>query len=880
MKKLISAVVLLALLACSREEVTRVNEPQEAQPQQLQEPQVLQAEVYLDEDLTFRVEENLKEGSPATKASVLEGGLEGLDILSMERMFPDAGEFEPRHRAAGLHKWYVITYTTREAATKAEASLADVPGVETVRPVRKASIQSTVFFNDPEESRQWHYHNDGTVKGGKAGVDVNVIPVWNNITTGDPNVVVAVIDTGIDYAHEDLSAHVNRPNSWNFRDNTGSLDPGDHGTHVAGTISAVNNNEIGVAGIAGGNAAEGKAGTTLISCEVFNPEGSAGSGHEQALVWAADHGAVLANNSWGYNYWDKDHKEYDAEEAKRDHEFYLQPNEGEYHDALKDAVDYFNKFAGLDKEGRQVGPMAGGAVFFSAGNEGNEYGPPSEYEGIISVGAVGPGGVIASYSCFGDWVDLAAPGGDSRYDRIYSTKVENSYGYMQGTSMACPHVTGVAALVVAACGGPGFTREMLLDKLLNGTSTRVDVSSYRIGQMVDAWNAINYGDVTPPDKVTTLSLEAQSNTLTAIWKVTGHGKVPAAGFLVHYSANKESLEASTPTARKEGVFEAVYGVSSEKIGDVVILPIRDLDFQTEYYVRVYAYNTSRIFSDPSSTVSARTAVNNPPTITPRTDISNLRIKASETLSVQFDVVDPDGHAVTVTHTPGSEADTWRSNLDGTYSLQITGPKATEGTYTAHILVEDTYGASAELDVKYTILENHAPKLAKQFENQLLTEKAASFSLVLADYFSDEDGDNLTYSATNTSESAVHVTANSGKLIGTAISNGLATVTVTAKDPLGKSVTTEFKVAVRTGDVVVSAYPNPVTDYLYISTPEVTPQSVNVRIVSATGGLAYNASVTASAFEPAKIDMTQVAPGVYSLTVTYGGQDYKQTVVKK
>lgn len=882
MKRLLPIVFLLSLLACNREGVESMSEPEQPQDQRLEEPQILEANIYLDDNLASRVEEAVRAGGPATKAAAFETAIDGLTILSLERIFPEAGEFEARHRKAGLHKWYTISYKAEVSATKAESSLADIPGVEAIVATRRAQIHSTPFFNDRFFSRQWDMVNDGSTSGFVEGVDVNVLPVWNNITTGDPGVVVAVMDTGVDFSHEDLSAHVDMANSWNFWANTANLEPGDHGTHVGGTIAGISNNEKGIAGIAGGDAAAGKAGSTLISCQVFNPEGKKGSGHAAALVWAADHGAVIANNSWGYHYRDDDNN-YQEEEAKADCEFYLQPNEGEYADPIKSAVDYFNANAGMDVNGKQTGPMAGGVVFFSAGNDASQYAAPAPYEGIVAVGSVGPGGRVASYSNYGDWVDIAAPGGDSGFGEaglIFSSVPGNQYDYMAGTSMACPHVSGVAALIVAACGGPGFTREMLLEKILNGTSSSIDLSGQKIGPLVDAWNAINFGDTTPPASVTTLTVSAQSNTLTAKWKVTGHDKIPAAGFLVRYSDSKADLAASTPTEMKESVFEAFYRVSAEKIGDEVSLALPDLSFETEYFVKIYAFNNNRVFSDPSAIVSAKTEKNTPPVIATDEDLSNIRIKASGTRTIVFQITDADGHDIKVTHQPGSEADTWRANPDGTYALQINGTKAPAGTYKAGILAEDKYGASDRLEVKYTILENHAPVLKKQFENVLFTSAGASFSLNLADYFSDEDDDVLTYSATNSAASSVHVTTNNGKLSGTAINSGLATIEVKATDPRGKFISTEFKVAVRTGTEEVSAYPNPVVDNLYLTNREQSTQSMSVRLVNATGGLVYEGTLNGSAFEPAVLDLSGLAPGVYSATVTFGGKEYKLTVVKK
>ena len=195
------------------------------------------------------------------------------------------------------------------------------------------------------------------------------------------------------------------------------------------------------------------------------------------------------------------------------------------------------------------------------------------------------------------------------------------------------------------------------------------------------------------------------------------------------------------------------------------------------------------------------------------------------------------------------------------------------------MAKDSFNASSEVKVTYSILENHAPKLVKGFENIILNNKGESFSLTLSDYFTDEDGDILTYSATSSS-SALHVTTNSGKLSGTAMVDGLATITIKATDPLKKSVSTEFKVAVRTSGILVSAYPSPVTDILYISNNEIDAHSMEVKILSTTGGVVYTGTVSGSAFEPATLDVSGLAPGIYTVIITFNGTEYKQTVVKK
>ena len=129
-----------------------------------------------------------------------------LGVISAERMYADAGEWEPRHREAGLHRWYVLTYDPASmTSTKAAEETLLIPGVVYTEPVRK--IKPTAIFNDPDLGKQWHYYNDGTLTSShKAGCDINVLPVWENFTTGDSKVIVSVVDGGIDMSHYDLAA--------------------------------------------------------------------------------------------------------------------------------------------------------------------------------------------------------------------------------------------------------------------------------------------------------------------------------------------------------------------------------------------------------------------------------------------------------------------------------------------------------------------------------------------------------------------------------------------------------------------------------------------------------------------------------------------------
>ena len=447
--------------------------------------------------------------SPATKASTTNAILENSDVLSIERLFPDAGEWEPRHVEAGLDRWYVVKYGSGLSKTKAEKSFSALEGIATVEtPIARKPTASRIPFNDTYRNNLWGLCNYGQQMGFKEGMDINVLPVWENYTAGKNNVVVAVIDGGILPGHPDLDGVVDYANSYNFVSKKATITGHDHGTHVAGTIAAINNNGKGVCGVAGGS--DGKGGVKLISCQIF--EGETGGSSEQASVWAADHGAVISNNSWGYDYKTE-------AEAKN----------GKMGQAEKDAIDYFIKNAGCDKDGNQVGPMKGGVVIFAAGNDNWTYAQPSPYEAVIAVGAYNANGARSSYSNFGDWVDIAAPGGD--YDEasmpvewmILSTSVDDhgkaAYMWMGGTSMACPHVSGIAALLVSQFGGPGFTNDDLKEMLLEGADPDFKTDK-PIGRRADAYGSflVNSGHADDPlptittDHTGDIKLKSYENT--------------------------------------------------------------------------------------------------------------------------------------------------------------------------------------------------------------------------------------------------------------------------------------------------------------------------------------------------------------------------------
>ncbi len=443
--------------------------------------------------------------------------LDAIGASHFMRLFTDP-PFEDRLRAAGLHKWYMIFF---DNATELQAAARKLCGADAVskveymhsvrrpmhRPVEAApdgglTRATAAPQNDPGLGRQWHYNNTGELPDSKAGADIDLFEAWK-ICSGDESIVVAVIDEPVDLKHEDIAA-----NLWT---NTFDTDPNvrhggnfctmdedpiaievdpkyhvGHGMHVAGTVAAVNGNGKGVCGVAGGQ--NGRGGVKIMSCQIFSAEpdpqypGYAKDyvrSSTNALIWAANRGAHIAQCSFGYD------PSLSESQWKKRYEYEMK------------AINYFIE------QPRESGPIDGGLVIFAAGNDGNsQYGqqqvkdlpiPPGSYDRTIAVAATSPDYLPAAYTCYGSWVDISAPGGDSEFfddpGMIYSAILDNKYGYSEGSSMACPHVSGVAALGLsyAAKLGKRYTADEFRNMLLASTDY---IDDYFVGRKFSTtgWN--------------------------------------------------------------------------------------------------------------------------------------------------------------------------------------------------------------------------------------------------------------------------------------------------------------------------------------------------------------------------------------------------------
>ena len=460
----------------------------------------------------------------------LSSALEGL--CTLERVFPDVPGTEAQAAAFRLDRWYKATVSEDidiVSLAKKAAGLSCVELVEYNAMSVKAS-DGKVYpytpdavtkadgarFNDPSIKDQWHYINTGdksVASSAYAGADINVKDAWE-LTAGDPSIIVAVVDEGVKYSHPDLAANMwtnskevagngkdddgngyvddvhgynfrtNGPITWNKENDSG------HGTHIAGTIAAVNNNGTGVAGVAGGT---GKGdGVKIMSCQIHDGSVAAtGDVTAKAIRYAADMGATILQCSWGYPGFYKTDRDY----ATR-------------YPAELDAIKYFESVL----PGRKGNGLNGGGIaIFASGNDHLAYASyPGAYRDIICVSAFGPDYLPAYYTNYGPGCNIIAPGGeaflppgDSWKGLVLSTVCSetsdgNDYGYMQGTSMACPHVSGVAALGLAYAKklGKQYTVKEFKDMILtsaNEFESRLDGQKSHVANS-DGAGTMNLGD--------------------------------------------------------------------------------------------------------------------------------------------------------------------------------------------------------------------------------------------------------------------------------------------------------------------------------------------------------------------------------------------------
>lgn len=539
--------------------------------------------------------------------------------VSIKRCIPYSPKYEARHKAAGLDLWYEIKFDpTAMTPASARNLYKSVPGIQLVEEIRPMKLigdgparvvdmpkaagtaKAEPFFNDPMLSQQWHYNNDGSLTGSMPGADINANAAWA-IETGKKDVLVAIIDGAFQTDHPDLkdnvwvneaelngepgvdddgNGYVDDVYGWNFVYDSNDIYPHQHGTHVAGTVGATNNNGIGVSGVAGGS--DGHGGVKMMVCQVFDSRSSLNADFGSALVYAADNGASIAQCSWG---WDQS---------------------GYYEQYVLDCIDYFTEYGGggtLVSDGgteedtsddvwdRSNAKMLGGLCIFANGNTGTTgtfY--PAAYEPCVAVAAMDPMLNPAAYSSNGTFCDVTAPGGNVDYGTAYgvlSTLPNGQYGTMDGTSMACPHVSGIAALVLSKYGNPNFPNSTLRDQLVSSVNdfyTRNPQVEGLFGSgYIDAYKALQMGSDEAPDAVADYTLTPSQDNVLIEWTIPDADVKSVDHHIIYYSTQPfTTIEGAT------GLKQVSVDTKFMTSGDAMQYTLEGLQPVTTYYIAIQA----------------------------------------------------------------------------------------------------------------------------------------------------------------------------------------------------------------------------------------------------------------------------------------------------
>ncbi len=510
--------------------------------------------LFLEEETIARIE---KGDIEAVKSEIFLGG----DVVSFEPALVTPKN-ERLARELGLHRWYSVKFDksipvrkfAKEVAPSKHVNAIEFNTIVSLASDLKAhpmsmgnmadtrALEPMSSFNDPYAKYQWNLHNSGDeaiAKTAREGADVGVLDAWE-LCTGSSDVVVAVIDGPVQYNHPDLAAamwvneaelngregvdddgnnYVDDIYGYNFNSagysggkiNWTTEGESGHGTHVAGIVAAVNNNGVGISSIAGGSGSGD--GVRIMGCQVFDGAFAASDRDmSNAFIYAADNGACIAQCSYAY-----DPRSFDSDNA------YINHTSIEYN-----AIKYF-----INPENCNHSAIGQNLAIFASGNETtSNSGYPGALPICVSVTAYGPDYLPTGYTNYGRGCNIAAPGGDysigNSVSQILSTCIKevvgDDYAWMEGTSMACPHVSGVAALGIsyAAKIGKKFEGDdyrhtlltavndinsLMLDgtKAYNGVADAVVLKNYhkRMGTgALDTWRLFMLIEGTPSVQVT------------------------------------------------------------------------------------------------------------------------------------------------------------------------------------------------------------------------------------------------------------------------------------------------------------------------------------------------------------------------------------------
>lgn len=589
-------------------------------------------------------------------------------------------------RQVSTDGWYQATVTAGGSLLGSLSAFQSLTNVVTATPDFRVKLTATP--NDTNYASQWALENS-------ADADIDASQAWDYGTSS--SIVVAVIDTGVDYTHVDLAANIwtntreiagngvdddrngytDDIRGWNFvSDNNNPADDNGHGTHVAGTIGAVGNNGIGIAGVA-----------WSVKVMALKFMDSTGSGNLSDAVAAIDYarvnGAKVINASWGG---------------------------GGFSNLLQSAITRFQN--------------AGGIFVAAAGNEGanNATTPsyPANYTNVISVAASTSTGALASFSNYGTNVDIVAPG-----QGILSTIPGNRYASYNGTSMAAPHVAGAFALLWGQ--SPALTATQLVSLVTSNTdavlTNRTQFGRLNVGKAAAALAASSGSDTTAPHVLNaifnqanggiasvdvTFSEAVQSSSLVAsAFEVTGpNGPIAVTGVAL-VSGNVWRVSFANQTAPGSytivvlpTIRDAAGNLLNQDRDTVNGEPVEDrftasatLPVPT---TRNYSANGPVALADATNTrVGTTTIAINVADAFTISDLNvSLSINHTYVSDLRIRLIAPDGTSVQLVNRRGGASDNVRLTLDDEATASLANAATLSGTYRPERLLSAFDGKNA------------------------------------------------------------------------------------------------------------------------------------------------------------------------------------------
>lgn len=870
--------------------------------------------------------------------------------VKVEQLFDMTNQYASLKRRLGLDRWFVAKFdedrdvneVLRElkkdpAISKVHGSLKVVPTAMSYTPATRAAIQPSQLvalndgtggnnnFNDPYLKYQWHYMTtNDAVYDFKVGADINLFPAWQK-EKGDKHVVVAIIDSGVDFGHEDLKG-----SEWteivdgkeihgrNFYNADNGLDPniivpGYHGTHVAGTIAARNNNGIGVSGIAGGNG-KGDSGVRLMSCEIYGPDIPQSKAATipsivRAFEFAAEHGALICNCSWGFQF----------EREKHLNNENFQKMYASTFEALKKGIDYFTKYAGCDTNGNPKADtyMKGGLVFFASGNDGQDDIEmiPSSYENVIAVGAFDSKKVPTDYMDKGSWVDILAPGGVTDpyaptgilstvpahfYDFSLSDKMQGSdftlpensgYAFAQGTSMATPHVTGIAALMISKFGkekpGGAFTSDMLRKRILSAVKEdnpyeyKTDPKfAGKLGEgYIDANIALSDAEKIAPEAPVVSAVDYSSDALKGYydgkitWQVTADNDA--------VSGMQTAFAYDIQLFKKGDMANAVFSTTAFSYNKAVGTPMEcsfsNLETNVAYVVKVVARDR---FDNKSKEAICEftTRLNHAPKFTKTIGEKLVLLETQSFYHAVLPIVDEDGHSWSYKTTDLPDGVEFK-RVGNEFDLLIKVGKP--GNFNFTVTLTDELGGKTVQQFDYEVLSHTAPHQIAVLGDVSLFEKGDVAVIDLANVFQATANRDLTFTATSSNELVVKADVSGTELKLTSGNQGTATVTLKVSDGVKTSVVSfQVRVSGKKSSDAYAIYPIPAHSYIKaLMHGGVSKVEAVVTNMHGSKVMSETLQVDSKTHE-ATLGIDRLAPGTYYLLLRTNRVTSKHTFIKK